>query len=268
MIRLNELPRKLRGLYLVYPHGTWVVQGLKKGIVKSKRFGISWEPLALVEDHKILGVIELADPIEISSEEFRALEPIHRISQAERKLWWGDKEPLFFYPVEDVLVFPEPIPYDPPQGAQVIISEVEIPVEKLRKKSETQGEFVLQLHEIEYEEGMKPHWDIRISLGFEFNVYRNPASMRIGDIAKAKYKTCQDVLEWMGIQKPRTKKMVGDLTTYVTPLDRGEVEILHWGKDHILMAFHGMVLKGTFRYRDGILQKEKPRFPLLDPSRS
>jgi hypothetical protein len=262
MIRLNELPRKLRGLYLVFPHGTWVVQGLKRGIVKSKRYGISREPLALVEDHKILGVVELADPIEISSEEFRALEPIHRVSQGERELWWGDKEPLFFYPVEDVLVFPNPIPFDPPQGAQVIISEVEIPVEKLRKKSETQSEFVLQLHEIEYEGKIKSHWDIRISLGFEFNVYRNPASMKIGDIAKAHYKTCQDVLEWMEIKKPRTKKRVGELTTYVTPLDRGEVEILHWEKDHVLMVFHGMVLRGTFRYRDGILQREKTQVSL------
>jgi hypothetical protein len=262
MIQLNELPRKLRGLYLVYPHGTWVVQGLKRGIVKSKRYEIAREPLALVEGHEILGVIELADPVEISSEEFRALEPIHRVSQAERELWWGDKEPLFFYPVEDVLVFPEPIPFDPPRGAQVIISEVEIPRERLRKKSETQAEFVLQLHEIEYEKGMKSHWDIRVSLGFELNVYRNPASMRIGDIAKAQFKTCQDVREWMEIKKPRTRKKVGNLITYVTPLDRGEVEILHWEKDHVLMVFHGMVLKGTFRYRDGVLQREKNKVSL------
>jgi len=258
MTRLSELPKELRGLYLVYPHGTWIIQGLKKGIVKSKRYQISWEPLALIEDHTILGVIELGEPLEIGLKEFKSLETLHRVSEGERKLWWGDKEPLFFYPVLDVLVFDEPIPFNPPQGAQVIISNVEIPLEKLRKeKFETEGEFVLQLHEIDYPEGTRSHWDIRISLGFEFNVYRNPASMRIGDMAKAQYKTCPDVLEWMEIRKPRTRKKVGNLTTYVTPLDKGQVKVLQWDKDRVRMVFYGTVLKGTFLYRDGILSKEK-----------
>jgi len=137
-------------------------------------------------------------------------------------------------------------------------------IEKLSAEELKEAKFVLQIHEIETPEGLKKHWDIRISEGFEFNVYADPSEMtQEGESAKAVWKICRDIQKWMAIDKPKTKMMVGDLVTYVTPVDEGTVNLIDMSPPNFIsMIFHGNKLKGYYVYinkegRGGVLERAK-----------
>ncbi|RLJ09965.1 MAG: hypothetical protein DRP15_01725 [Candidatus Aenigmatarchaeota archaeon] len=143
--------------------------------------------------------------------------------------------------------------------------------EKLSKIDLSEAKFVLQLHEIETPEGLKAHWDIRIANEdkFEFNLYKDPLTMtNEGDNCKAVYKKCPNIEKWMAIDKPKTKMMVADLVTYVTPIDEGTVNIIEYNPpSFISMEFHGEKLEGYFVYRDlagrgGVFERAKVPHPL------
>lgn len=142
-------------------------------------------------------------------------------------------------------------------------------IEKLSIEELEGAEFVLQLHEIKTPEGMKSHHDIRISKGFEFNLYKDPLTMtKEGDSCKAVYKICHNVKEWMDITKPKTFKLVGPLATYVTPIDRGKVILIDQNQPTFLsMKFEGEKFKGYFVYRDlkgrgGMFERARLPHPL------
>lgn len=153
-------------------------------------------------------------------------------------------------------------------NGQYIITQEEkdTPIYTIEKQVEMLKEatFVLQLHEIETPEGLKKHWDIRISDGFEFNLYADPRTLvKEGDSTKAVWKVCKDIEKWMSIDKPKTKMMVGDLVTYVTPLDKGTVNLIDISPPHFVsMIFHGEELQGYFVFVEkpgvgGIFERAK-----------
>ena len=124
-IRLIKKAEALAGIYLVKPHGQMAISGEKRLIVKSRPFlKYVGEPLALIEDKRILGVIELGAPFAIDLKTFDELRDLHKITEEERKKWWPDAEVLYAYPFEVLEVFDPPRPYDTPKGAQTFLTSV------------------------------------------------------------------------------------------------------------------------------------------------
>lgn len=138
-------------------------------------------------------------------------------------------------------------------------------LEKLSKEELEEATFVLQLHEIETPEGLKAHHDVRISKGFEFNIWCNPLDLKEeGQSCKANYKACRQIEKWINIDKPKTKMMVGDLVTYVTPIDEGKVSVIEYNPPRFIsMLFEGEKLKGYFVYieKDAIGSFERAKLP-------
>lgn len=137
-------------------------------------------------------------------------------------------------------------------------------IEKLSEDLEG-AEFVLQLHEIETKAGLKKHWDVKISKGFEFNLWGDPLELTSEGIGfKAMYKLCKDVQKWMKIDKPKTEMQVGDLKTFVTPIDKGKVILIDQSPPKFYsMQFEGEKLKGYFVYleREGLGFFERAKVP-------
>lgn len=118
---------RLRGLYLVKPHGSLIRGGTKSAVVKSRPFRMAYEPMVLVEGRHALGVVVLSEPIPIDLCTFRALFPLHRITEEERRSWWPGAQTLWLYHVASFRPFPKPLPVEVPAGVQTFISAVEVP---------------------------------------------------------------------------------------------------------------------------------------------
>jgi len=116
----------MRGIYLVKPHGTWLMEGYKTHVIKKKYFpNMVGVPLVLVEGDKALGVIILEEPEEIEGwEGFRRTRELHRVSDEEAVRWWGDFDVLYLYPVRRVLRYKEPRSVEVPVGVQTFIRDV------------------------------------------------------------------------------------------------------------------------------------------------
>jgi len=124
----------------------------------------------------------------------------------------------------------------------------------------SQGTYSLQKHDIETDGMVKTHIDLRLSPGFEFNLYGNPIPLKEGEGIKAVLKNCPNVAEWMKIDKERTKMMVGNLVTYVSPIEQGNVDVIEYKPPFFVsMRFHGKELNGYYVYvlkeGKGILEK-------------
>lgn len=134
---MPELPKVVRGLYLVPPHGTWLLEGSKRGVLKSKKFEMANEWLAIIEDQLLLGVGMFSDPITLTREQAKGWFDIHKVSTEEMDSWWPEAEELYLYPVQEILRYPSPIQFDVPPGVQTFIERVELPHLELLTKSET-----------------------------------------------------------------------------------------------------------------------------------
>lgn len=132
-------------------------------------------------------------------------------------------------------------------------------------------EFVLQEHKVKTEKGTWTHWDIRINKGFEFNIYEDPRELKAeGRGCKALYKLAPDLGPWMKIDKPGTKMMVGKLETWVTPLDKGTVDLIDETPPRFFsMQFNGEHFKGYYVYKasrgeeGGIFERARVPHPTL-----
>jgi len=122
-LRLLQLTvQPTRGLYLVPPHGTWIVKGIKTLIVKKKKFKTDpKEPLVLLEGNKALGVIWLKAPKAINYQEFKGLFDRHKIKDEERKKWWGDVFPLYAYEFT-IKKYSKPKMVKIPKGVQTFVN--------------------------------------------------------------------------------------------------------------------------------------------------
>jgi len=124
---MARIPEKVRGLYLVAPHGSLLASGEKRAVVKARKFKMAGEWLAILEDQRLLGVAKFKAPKALTLEEFRKTFDLHRVSQEERVAWWPNKRKLWLYPVDEVYAYPSPIEYDVPPGTQTFLKEVILP---------------------------------------------------------------------------------------------------------------------------------------------
>jgi len=113
------------GLILVEPFATWVAQGLKPIVIKSRHFKISGRPMLLVTKDRALGVLTLSEPREIGVAEFRRTADLHRIDEKTRKKFWPGKKKFWAYKVLKLQVFAAPLLIRRPPGAQVTIRDIE-----------------------------------------------------------------------------------------------------------------------------------------------
>jgi len=124
---MATIPERVRGLYLVAPHGTLLATGEKRAVVKARKFRMAGEWLAILEDQRLLGVARFKAPKALSLEEFRKTHDLHKVSEEERVAWWLGKRKLWLYPVDEVYAYPSPIEYDVPPGTQTFLKEVVLP---------------------------------------------------------------------------------------------------------------------------------------------
>jgi len=124
---MARIPEKVRGLYLVAPHGTLLATGEKRAVVKARKFKMAGEWLAILEDQRLLGVAKFKPPKPLTVEEFNKTYDLHRVSPEERIAWWMDKRKLWLYPVDEVYAYPSPIEYDVPPGTQTFLKGVILP---------------------------------------------------------------------------------------------------------------------------------------------
>jgi len=117
-------PVVTKGIYLVPPHGELIWKGVKKAIVKTRKFNVN-EYLILVSGKKAYGIISIGQPREISKKEFDELKPKHRITDEEFKKWGWDGKQLYYYEVSMVKKFPVPKSVKVKKGTQTFINEVE-----------------------------------------------------------------------------------------------------------------------------------------------
>jgi len=116
-----------RGIIIVYPHGDYLVEGIKKVIIKSKKYmDCINKPLLLIQDKKALGVIMIDYVDSIDLQEFDKKFKLHRITEEERKKWWKNKKILYEYDVTYIHIFRNPIHINYLQGAQTFIKPANI----------------------------------------------------------------------------------------------------------------------------------------------
>lgn len=113
------------GLILVEPFATWVAQGIKPVVIKSRPFKISGRPMLLVTKDRALGVLTLSEAREIGIAEFKRTADLHRIDEKTRKKFWPGKKKFWAYKVLKLQVFAAPLLIRRPPGAQVTIRDIE-----------------------------------------------------------------------------------------------------------------------------------------------
>lgn len=121
--RPRDIPTE--GLILVEPFATWVAQGIKPVVIKSRPFKISGRPMLLVTKDRALGVLTLSQPREIGVAEFRRTVDLHRLDEKTRKKFWPGKKKFWAYKVLKLQVFAAPLLIRRPPGAQVTIRDIE-----------------------------------------------------------------------------------------------------------------------------------------------
>lgn len=121
--RPRDIPNE--GLILVEPFATWVAQGIKPVVIKSRPYKISGRPMLLVTKDRALGVLTLSQSREIGLAEFRRTVDLHRIDEKTRKKFWPGKKKFWAYKVLKLQVFAAPLLIRRPPGAQVTIRDIE-----------------------------------------------------------------------------------------------------------------------------------------------
>lgn len=110
------------GLIIVSPHGTYIADGSKKLIVKSKYFvNMLNRPLLLIQQKQALGIIYVDDIVEIDLHQFNQKRDLHLITDEERNKWWPNKKIFYQYNISKRHMFVAPIPIQYSTGPQVFI---------------------------------------------------------------------------------------------------------------------------------------------------
>lgn len=119
--------RAMPGIYLVEPHGGFIIDGSKKMIVKAKDFSdMVMKPMYLISGNQALGIIKLRPPKDMNVDEFKKHYKEHMITDKERKKWWPDTDTFYGYRFNVLEKFKEPKPYKVPSGVQTFIKEVKL----------------------------------------------------------------------------------------------------------------------------------------------
>jgi uncharacterized protein YecE (DUF72 family) len=113
---------EMNGIIIVKPHGSYIIDGSKKIIVKSKLFNSAINrPLLLIQQKEALGIIYLNRVSEITLQEFNRKGNLHLITDQERRKWWPNKRVFYEYNISRVSKFAAPVPIDYSTGPQVFV---------------------------------------------------------------------------------------------------------------------------------------------------
>jgi len=124
---------RLKGLYLVPPHGELIATGAKSAIAKSKYvpghrlFDLrgDWMLVSKVDGVGLgLGDMTLGEPVVVSLDEFDTKQSEHRVEKVDRMRWWPEYKTLWIYPIEAFKGYNEALRVDVPAGVQTVMSSV------------------------------------------------------------------------------------------------------------------------------------------------
>ena len=118
-------------MYLTPPHGRMIWDLKKDMLIKTDKFKKHInENLLLCSGNLIYAIIRLSEGREIDLEQFKKLEPRHRLSEADRKKWWPKRDKLNAYDVTIVHKFKKPVKYVKIKGFQNFVQITKIKLVK------------------------------------------------------------------------------------------------------------------------------------------
>lgn len=120
---LNQF-KDMPGMYIVEPHAEMIWTRQKKLILKGRAYPNFIDKDVLLIGDKVYGVIRLTYGGKISEKDIARLEKLHRVTDKERRKWWG-KKPLYAYTFQ-MKRFDEPIAYEKPKGLQTYLKNVKL----------------------------------------------------------------------------------------------------------------------------------------------
>ena len=112
------------GMYLTEPHAEMIYTRQKKLILKGRAYPNFVDRDVLLLGDKVYGIIRLIYGGKISEKDIKRFEKLHRVTDKERRKWWGRK-PLYAYAFQ-IKRFEEPIAYERPKGLQTYLKSVKL----------------------------------------------------------------------------------------------------------------------------------------------
>lgn len=125
-----RLPYFSRVLVVVPPHGSYIVDGKKRALVKSKRYHMENEVLLVVEKKTAIGTVVVGPPKKITLAQFESPKNrrLHMVSDEERRRWWKGKKEFNLYPITAVKKLRTPVKVEYKSGAQVFVKKTSLRV--------------------------------------------------------------------------------------------------------------------------------------------
>ena len=99
-----------------------IAEGEKTAIPQSRPYkSLPGRHLLIIKDVGVVGVVAVGSAKAMSAKEFDENRGRHKVSSYHRMRWWGNTEPLYVYPIDEVLLFPAPLPIDIPPGSKMLV---------------------------------------------------------------------------------------------------------------------------------------------------
>jgi len=115
------------GLYLKHPHSRLIYDGKKTLIAQPSPIPITGTHILISKESgfgRAYGLVTIAPPDTIESDQFDSQFKLHRVTTKEREKWWSKCKSLLLYPITSFTPYPDPLPVEVPAGVQMIMPEV------------------------------------------------------------------------------------------------------------------------------------------------
>ena len=112
------------GMFIVEPHAEMIWTRQKKLILKGRPYPNFVDKDVLLIGDKAYGVLRVIYGGKISEKDVKRFEKLHRVTDKERRKWWG-KKPLYAYAFQ-IKRFDKPIAYEKPKGLQTYLKNVKL----------------------------------------------------------------------------------------------------------------------------------------------
>lgn len=264
---------KRDGLYLVERHAELIARGKKTLVLKAKRFDVGGKKLYLITEDRILGEIELSDPVLLEPEEIEERRREHQVTEEEQKTWWPEHRKLWAYEVKSFKRIQPPLAYNRKPGVQTFQKDVQ-PLARLRESREGRKVEFNLLHRswqgpIVIRAGRRGHdWIVMYpepdrSRGY-VAFHLNDSPLKAEKVPAVKEMVDDEFFNFEGQIPPEhpvnpLKRLPMDQEI----LDRGEAIILENLSDFVKIIFKGKRLKGTWAFQsiNGMWQMERSAGP-------
>ena len=129
---MADMPKNLPGLILVKSHAQMVAEGKKTIFIKSEEFQkYVGKELFVIAEHEAWAIIKFSAPKKITIKQFEELRSRHKISDEERREWWGGKRNLYAYKIFPVKSFSPAIKAEYEEGPKVFVREVSVSIKEI-----------------------------------------------------------------------------------------------------------------------------------------